>query len=96
MTKGKLKKFWRVSIFIVILLGGLYIFQVSNLTFYAYQLTLLKKEAKTLDEENSSLQLELTSRHPLFRIEELAKDLNFEKISQIQYIKAEEGPVVVK
>ncbi len=96
MTTKKLKKIWKTSFFVIALLGGLCIFQVSSFTYYAHQLTSLKNQNKFLSEENSFMKLQLTNKEPLFELEKLAKDLNFEKISQIQYIKAAKGPVVAK
>ncbi|MCD6270754.1 hypothetical protein J7J24_00095 [bacterium] len=96
MTARKLKKIWKTSFLVIALLGGLCIFQVSSFTYYAHQLTSLNSQNKLLGEENSFIKLQLTNKEPVFELEKLAKDLNFEKISQIQYIKATKGPVAAK
>ena len=96
MPKEKFNKIWKLSIFITVLLGGIYIFQISNLTYYACKLTSLKNQHERLREENSFIRLEVSNKEPLFELEKLAEDLNFEKISQVQYIKATKGPVASK
>jgi hypothetical protein len=59
-------------------------------------LNLLEKKQKTLAEENLFLKLQITKKDSLSNIDELAKDLNFERIAKIQYIKASKGPVAAR
>lgn len=96
MTKNKLKKIWKISFLGAGILFFLYCFQVSNLNYQSYQLTNFKKQKETLTYKITQKQLEITQKEPIFQMEELAKNLNFEKILTIQYIKTPPGRVVIK
>lgn len=91
MTKRTIKKLWKISILVAILLCLVYIVQVCNLTCYAKKLTVLEQKKSTLSEEKAKLEIGLNSKEPTFEIEKLAKDYQFEKISKIRYIEASKG-----
>lgn len=72
---------------------GLYIFQVHQITSFAYTLASLENAREEQKEENKNLRLSHPSGNSFETLVELAKQQNFEKVRNISYVQLLEGPV---
>lgn len=91
-----MRRFWLICSILIIFLSVFYIFQVNAL---AYELGLIEKESRNsnkLKTENEKLQVEFMETCSLENLETLVQDLNFEKVTEVSYIKALETWVAVK
>ena len=84
---SKLLKLFIITIGFTIVLLGLYIFQVFLYNSHLKNLANLQKTIDKLSQENKTLKLHITSYNNLSNISTLAEMLNFEKISQVNYLK---------
>lgn len=96
MASDLLKRFWLFSFVLLVFLCGFYIFQVNSI---ASDLSFVEKEGKKLKEletENENLQVEFTRVTSLENLENKVSELNFEKVTEISYLKALETWVAIK
>jgi cell division protein FtsL len=79
-----------VSILLVVFLMciGFYVFQIISLTENSYYFTNYQKKIKTLNEEIANLEVSYSQSLNLNNIEEKAKELGFQKIERVKFIKA--------
>jgi cell division protein FtsB len=94
--KFNLKIFWIASFILIIFLLGFYIFQVNNFVFQTYLIKNYQQELKKLSQENENLEINLTQKDSLKTIEDLIKELSFEKVEKIEYIQVVGSTIVAK
>ncbi|HZX49599.1 MAG TPA: hypothetical protein VFE94_00410 [Candidatus Paceibacterota bacterium] len=87
------KLFWFLPLVIAGLLVGMYVFQLNALTALAYHIADQEQLATQLKQDVT--QLEIRARHTfsLNDLEELAQNMQFEKITNISYLKIPTGGV---
>ncbi len=91
-----MRRFWLICSILIISLSVFYIFQVNAL---AYELGLIEeggRNSNKLKTENEKLQVKFMETCSLENLETLVQDLNFEKVTEVSYIKALETWVAVK
>ena len=72
------------------------IFQVGLMTKEIYAIRDYQKKIKDLSHANKLLEINFSQKNSLSYVEDLIKNLNFEKTNKIQYIQVLEGQVVAK
>jgi len=95
---------WRFSlktiwISVLILVGALsifYIFQVNTVVREIYLIKSYEKQFFQLSQENQKLSINFSKANSLENIEALAKNLGFEKVGKIHYIKVLGETIVTK
>lgn len=90
------KALWIFTFFIVVSLLFFYIFQVNEMTKASLLIPVYEKQIAELSQENKTLKIYFSKANSLKNISSLAKELNFEPIGRIHYIKILEGAVVTK
>lgn len=91
-----MRRFWIICSILIISLSVFYIFQVNAL---ASELALIEggdRSSNKLKTENEKLQVKLMETCSLENLETKVLDLNFEKVTEVSYIKALETWVAVK
>ncbi len=91
-----MRRFWLICSILIISLSVFYIFQVNAL---ASELALIEeggRNSNKLKTENEKLQVKFMETCSLENLETLVQDLNFEKVTEVSYIKALETWVAVK
>ena len=83
---------WGVSLALLVFLS-LYIFQVHQITSFAYTLSGLENARAEQKEENKNLRTLHPTGNSFENLAELAKQQNFEKVRNISYVQLLEGPV---
>lgn len=79
---------------LIVLFLGFHIFQINNtIVSYIFQIQNYQKKIEELIKENKMLEINLTQKESLKKIEEKIKDLNFEKAGKIYYIQILENQV---
>ena len=91
ITKMNFKIFLVLSVFIMALLTGFYMFQINLMAVQNYLIINYEKQINALDKENRSLEVNFAKANSLGNIEALAKNLNFERVETVQYIKMIDG-----
>lgn len=86
---------WAVSLSLVALLA-VYVFQVHEMTTFAYILSGLENERGEQKEANKNLKVANSPGNSFENLAELAKQQNFEKVRNISYVQLLEGPVARK
>ena len=74
-------------------LMGFYIFQLNQLTALAYRIAELQDTISQAKYSNTALEASARQALSLKEIEQLAAKHNFQKITSVAYIQAENGPV---
>ena len=92
--KISLKFFWILSFISVISLLIFYIFQVNSMIGETYLIQNYQRKIKELFQENKTLEVNFYQANSLSTIENLVKNLNFEKVEQVHYIQVLESQVV--
>ncbi len=92
-----LKLFWFLSLVLILVLLGFYVFQVISMNERAFTFQAEQNKIEELSEQNKALEIEFSQTNSLERIETLVKNLNFEKVgNKIHYIRVLEGAVAKK
>ncbi len=78
------------------ILVGFYIFQINSLTLGAYGATVAEKKLQHLRETATNLQATMAQSRSVLSVNELASQLNFEKVDKVQYIRVLAGSVAEK
>lgn len=92
--KISLKFFWILGFILIITLLILYIFQLNLLFSQTYLIQNYEKKLEQLSKENAALEINSIQANSLETIESQIKELGFEKIENIEYIKVLENRVV--
>lgn len=87
------KVVWVFGITFAILLLALYVIQVNLVTQSAYLISDLETQTKRLSATNQILATEYMQNMPLRNLDELAEQLQFEKINSVSYIKVIDSAV---
>jgi len=91
--KYSLKNFLILNIILIVLLIGFCIFQVNSLITKGYLVQNYEKQLNDLTVENEGLEIKFGKINSLENIDTLVKNLNFEKVDKIYYIRILEGQV---
>jgi hypothetical protein len=91
--KYSLKNFLTLNIILIVLLIGFCIFQVNSLITKGYLVQNYEKQLNDLTVENEGLEIKFGKINSLENIDTLVKNLNFEKVDKIYYIRILEGQV---
>jgi hypothetical protein len=83
---------WGASLALLVFLG-LYIFQVHEITSFAYTLSGLENARAEQKEENKNLRISHPAGNSFENLVQLARYHNFEKVKDIFYVQLLEGPV---
>ena len=75
------------------LLTGVYIFQINSLTEKAHDIAKGESEISNLKIETKSLEMQYVQSSSFTSLEELAANLEFEKITYVSYSRVGEGAV---
>ena len=87
--------FWILN-FILIILLGLYIFQVGTLTQAIYLIKDYEKKLDSLSKENEILEINFSKSNSLSNIENFLSKENFVKSNKVKYIQILESSVLNK
>ena len=87
------KLIWIMILFGLAALVAFYIFQVNSLTALAYHVADQERKIQQLKEDNISLQIHAHQALSLKDLETLARQLHFEKVRSISYVKVLDGSV---
>ena len=86
-----------IPVFILILfLLVFYIFQVNKLTSDRYLIRDQEKTMSSLSQENKILEINSNQANSLGNIDGFIKELGFEKVNNMRYIKVLEGSMATK
>ncbi len=91
--KYSLKNFLILNIILIVLLIGFCIFHVNSLIAKGYLVQNYEKQLNDLTVENEGLEIKFGKINSLENIDTLVKNLNFEKVDKIYYIRILEGQV---
>ena len=92
--KISLKFCWISSLILIISLLVFYIFQLNLLFSQTYLIQNYEKNLEQLSKENATLEINSIQANSLGGIEAQIKELGFEKIENIEYIRVLESTVV--
>ena len=87
--------FWILN-FILIILLGLYIFQVGTLTQAIYLIKDYEKKLDSLSKENEILEINFSKSNSLSNLENFLSKENFVKSNKVKYIQILESSVLNK
>ena len=87
------KIIWIMTLFSVAILAAFYIFQVNSLTALVYHVADQERKIQQLKEDNASLQIHAQQPLSIKDLETLARQLDFEKVRSISYVKVLGGSV---
>ena len=88
--------FLALSLFLVFTLMVFYVFQVSDLATRLGQMQSYEKKLTKLSHENEMFELTISGQNSISYLENRIKDLDFEKITNIRYIKVVDQKVAEK
>jgi len=84
---------WIISCIVLASLLGIYIIQISWLTAAAYAISDQEDAIRSLKNETKSLEIQYVTSSTFTSLKELALEHNFEKITNVVYIRGTEGIV---
>ncbi len=87
MPKINWKLFYAVSVGSAFLMLVFYIYAINTLTGGSYVIKNYNKELVKLEQENVALQASVASSGFMGSVQERARELNFEKTTQVTYIE---------
>jgi len=94
-SRISLKAFWTLSIFLIIALIGVWVFQLQFLADKSGLLSDLQQRSLELSERTSEQGLYLSSQD-MVKLDKVAQNLGFEKIGKVHYIRAVESTVLAR
>lgn len=92
--KFNLKVFGILSFFSILTLLAFYIFQINSVVSEGYQIKNYEKKLNELSRENETLEINSIQINSLRNIEEKIKELGFEKVGPVHYIRVLESQIV--
>lgn len=96
LPKINLRILWVVSISLIVLFIGFYIYQVNVEASERYSIQEYQKRITELSRENKILEINSAQIGSLDNITKLLKELSFEKTGKIHYIQVLDTQVVSK
>jgi len=91
-----LKIFWILALASIISLLILYIFQINSLTYEAYSVQSYEEKLSAFTQENKNMEINFSKASSLDNLESYPLAQNFEKVSQVKYIKILGSQVAAK
>ncbi len=91
-----LRAFWILTIVLLIILLGFYIFQINELAKGIYYIRRYETKLFGISQEHRALEITFFQNNSLKNIDDLVEKLNFEKPVQITHIQPLDSPIVVK
>ena len=91
-----LKIFYFFVFVSIIILSSFYIFQANVMTKETYLIQGYQRELSETAQENMDLEISFSQMNSLVNVEDLVRGLNFEKVTQVHYLKVSEGQMVAK
>lgn len=85
------KKFKILIILLALILSGFYIFQINDEVSLRYSIDKCSEKINTYTEQNKSLQVSLSKATSLTSQSEVMKNLGYQNIGKVEYIKADDG-----
>lgn len=89
----------KICIFWFILIASLvvfYIFQISEITKASFSIFAHGREIPALSQENKNLEARVFQEQSLANAEAISKNFNYEKVSNVYYIKVMDNEMAVK
>ena len=94
--KLSLNVFRIIILLSIVVLLIYYIVQVNGMIHKAYLIQNYEETSNKLSQENEALKINSSQLNSLDNIEDLIKELGFEKVNRVDYIQVLEGSVVKK
>lgn len=91
-----MKSFWITTSLLVIILTSFYIFQVNAATEAFFKIENYQRRLVQLKNYNQQSEIALSRANSLDEVAVLTEGLNFEKVSNIHYIKVIKPQVAAK
>jgi uncharacterized membrane protein (Fun14 family) len=89
------KVFWALSVFLIITLIGVWVFQLQLLAHKSGLLSYSQQRLVELSDRTSKQGLYLSSQD-IVKLDKIAQSLGFEKIDKVYYIRAAESTVLAR
>lgn len=86
-----LRIFWAILFTSIISLLVAYVFQVNSLTYQNYLLKNQERKLAEMKKERETLEINFAKVNSLANLENYFQNQNFEKASQVKYIRTLEG-----
>ncbi len=96
----KRKKKHNISIFLILeivtlfFLTGFYIFQANEVARFSYNIPQFEKQIAKLEADNQEMESKISAQYSDLNIDNLAVNMNFEKVQTIEYIEYKDNKVV--
>jgi len=87
------KLFWVLTLTLLFLFSAIYIFQINSLASQIYTLKNYEKKITQLSQENKILEINFSKVNSLNNLETYLSNQNFEKVSQVKYIRMRETEI---
>jgi hypothetical protein len=94
--KKDLRLFFVISVILITVFLSFYIFQVSLMIKRTSLIESYEKQITEINIQNKKLEIVFSQKNSLKIDENLLKDLNFEKVAKIDYIRVLETSVAAK
>lgn len=94
--KKDLRLFFVISVVLITVFLSFYIFQVSLMIKGTSLIESYEKQVNEINIQNKKLEIIFSQKNSLKITENLLKDLNFEKVAKIDYIRVLETSVAAK
>lgn len=94
--KFNLKLFWMILFIFIFIFSIFCIFQITEMTKAGYLTETYEQEISQLLKENKVLEIASFQVGSLDNLESQIKNLNYEKVDKIHYIKVLESQIVTK
>ena len=92
----RLTFFWIINVVLAITLLIFCIFQINMQTKETSLIKTYEQKIAQISEQNKNLEINFSQKNSLKNFEILLEDLNFEKVTKIDYIQVLESSVVAK
>jgi len=93
---SNLRFFWIVTIILITILLFLYVFQANMMIKGASLIESYKYEIDQICGQNKDLEIAFSQKNSLKNFENILEDLNYEKVTKIDYIRILETSVAAK
>lgn len=94
--KFNLRMFWIITLFLAGLLLGFYILQLNDMAKTSFLIEEYEKEISLLSQKNKMLEIYFAKVNSLENRERLIKNLGFEPVDKIHYIRIIETDIAAR